>query len=91
MFKTDWVLARLREKRAREAILHREKALRAQKPVITGSGGQQLSADHPRRVNTGYQTMSADQLEDRGARWGCISLEQIAVSRKARGNPVLKS
>ncbi|MCP3666953.1 MAG: hypothetical protein GY696_31415 [Gammaproteobacteria bacterium] len=32
--------------------------------------------------------MSADQLEDRGARWGCISLEQIAVSRKARGLPV---
>ena len=32
--------------------------------------------------------MSADQLEDRGARWGCISFEQIAVSREARGLPV---
>ncbi|MCP3666854.1 MAG: hypothetical protein GY696_30900 [Gammaproteobacteria bacterium] len=81
-------MARLLEKRAREAILQREEALRAQKPGTTGSGGRQRSADHPRRVNTDYQTMSADQLEERGARWGCILLEQIAVSREARGLPV---
>ncbi|MCP3660884.1 MAG: hypothetical protein GY696_00060, partial [Gammaproteobacteria bacterium] len=33
--------------------------------------------------------MSADQLEDRDARWGCISFEQIAVSREARGWPTM--
>ena len=83
MLKTesDWVLAMLREKRARDQeILQREEGLRVQEPVNTGSGGQQRSADHPHRVNTGYQTMSADQLEDRGAHWGRISLRQIAVS-----------
>ena len=85
--ESEWVLVRLQEKRAREAILQREEALQAQEPGTTGSGGQLRSADHPRRVNTDYQTMSADQLEDRGARWGCISFEQIAVSREARGWP----
>ena len=39
-------------------------------------------------MDTGYRTLSADQLEDRGARWGRISLRQIAVSKEARGPPV---
>ncbi|MCP3666809.1 MAG: hypothetical protein GY696_30650 [Gammaproteobacteria bacterium] len=33
--------------------------------------------------------MSADQLEDRGACWECISFKQIAVSREARGWPTM--
>ncbi|MCP3664688.1 MAG: hypothetical protein GY696_19720 [Gammaproteobacteria bacterium] len=85
--ESDWVLVRFQERRAREAILQREAALQAQEPGTKGSGGQLCSADHPRRVNKYYQKMSAVQLEDRGARWGCISFEQLAVSREARGWP----
>ncbi|MCP3666889.1 MAG: hypothetical protein GY696_31085 [Gammaproteobacteria bacterium] len=33
--------------------------------------------------------MSTDQLEDRGPHWGRISLRQIAVSKEARGPPVV--
>ena len=87
--ESDWVMVRLRERRAREAILHREAALQAHESSLKSSGGQLRSADHPRRANKDFQTMSADQLEDRDARWGCISFEQIAVSREARGWPTM--
>ena len=33
--------------------------------------------------------MGPDQLEARGARWGCTFFEQIAVSREARGWPIM--
>ncbi|MCP3667547.1 MAG: hypothetical protein GY696_34485 [Gammaproteobacteria bacterium] len=33
--------------------------------------------------------MGPDQLEARGARWGCISFEQITASREARKWPIL--
>ncbi|MCP3664502.1 MAG: hypothetical protein GY696_18765 [Gammaproteobacteria bacterium] len=82
-------MVRLRERRAKEAILHREAALQAHESSLKSSCGQLRSADHPRRANKDFQTMSADQLEDRGARWGCISFEQIAVSREARGWPTM--
>ncbi|MCP3665859.1 MAG: hypothetical protein GY696_25750 [Gammaproteobacteria bacterium] len=32
--------------------------------------------------------MGPDQLEARGAHWGCISFEQIAASREARKWPI---
>ncbi|MCP3661942.1 MAG: hypothetical protein GY696_05495 [Gammaproteobacteria bacterium] len=88
--ESEWALAMLREKRAKDQEnQQKEEALRAQEPVTTVSGGQQRSMYQPPRVDTGYQTMSADQLEDRGARWGHISLRQIAVSKRARGPPVV--
>ncbi|MCP3663300.1 MAG: hypothetical protein GY696_12535 [Gammaproteobacteria bacterium] len=87
--ESDWVVIKLRERRSEEAISWREEALQAQEASLKSSGGQLWSADHPCRANTDFQMMSPDQLEDRGARWGCISFEQIAVSREARGWPTM--
>ncbi|MCP3667193.1 MAG: hypothetical protein GY696_32655 [Gammaproteobacteria bacterium] len=87
--ESDWVMLKLRQKRAAEAILWREEALQAQETSLKSSGGQLQSTDHPRRTNLDFQTMGPDQLEVRGARWGCTSFEQIAVSREARGWPTI--
>ncbi|MCP3665927.1 MAG: hypothetical protein GY696_26090 [Gammaproteobacteria bacterium] len=87
--ESDWVMIKLRQKRAAEAISWREEALQAQEASLKSSGGQLRSADHPRRTNLDFQTMSPDKLEARGTRWGCISFEQIAVSREAREWPTM--
>ncbi|MCP3662032.1 MAG: hypothetical protein GY696_05970, partial [Gammaproteobacteria bacterium] len=55
--ESDWVVIKLRERRAKEAISWREEALQAQEASLKSSGGQLRSAAHPRRANTDFQTM----------------------------------
>ncbi|MCP3668183.1 MAG: hypothetical protein GY696_37800 [Gammaproteobacteria bacterium] len=84
----EWIRTLLQEKQAKDQEGQREKeALQAREQAATALGGQQCSADHPRRVDKSYQTMSAWQLEERGARWGHISLEQLKTSMEARKQP----
>ncbi|MCP3662451.1 MAG: hypothetical protein GY696_08160 [Gammaproteobacteria bacterium] len=87
--ESDWVKLTHRQEQVAEAKLWKEEARRARKPRFKNSGGQIRGADHPRRTNLDFQTMGPDQLEARGARWGCISFEQITASREARKWPIL--
>ncbi|MCP3667740.1 MAG: hypothetical protein GY696_35485 [Gammaproteobacteria bacterium] len=71
---SERILAMIQEKQAKDQESQRkEEALQALEQVAAVLGGQQRSMDHPRRVDTSYRTMSAWQLEDRGACWGRIS------------------
>ena len=84
----EWIRTLLQAKLEEDQERQREKeAVQAEEQPATLSGGQQRSADHPHRVDTGYRTMSAWQLEEREARWGQISLEQLEASMEAREQP----
>ncbi|MCP3662138.1 MAG: hypothetical protein GY696_06520 [Gammaproteobacteria bacterium] len=87
--ESDWAKLTLRQAQVAEAILWKEEARRSHKTRLKNSGGQVRGADHLRRTNLDFQTMGPDQLEARGARWGCISFEQITASREARKWPIL--
>ncbi|MCP3664962.1 MAG: hypothetical protein GY696_21110, partial [Gammaproteobacteria bacterium] len=86
--EAEWIRTLLQAKQAKNQEFQREKeALQAREQSAMVLGGQQRSADHPHRVDTGYRTMSAWQLEDRAARWGHISLEQLEARMDARKQP----
>ena len=88
--ESDWAKLTLRQEQVAEAFLWKTEAWpwRAPKEKFQNVGGQIRGADHPRRTNLDSQTMGPDQLEARGAHWGCISFEQIAASREARKWPI---
>ena len=79
------------EQRENKESQREKETLQAMVQHSTFPGGRHRSADHPNRIDNGYKTMSAWQLEERTACWGHISLEQLEASIEARKQPGMTS